>query len=241
MNTKCAALLSASLSVISCASCADMKAVQDIANVLAVGMAGSNEGSVAAGLREALRVGSERTVAAASRPGGFGDNPLLRIALPSEVQTMAKALRLVGMGAQVDELDAAMNRAAEKASAEATPVFWNAIAGMSLTDAVGILNGGDTAATEYFRERTATSLQQRFRPIIESNMREVGLYKTYKQVLDAYSQLPLVNTPSLDLTEHVTGATLDGLFKVLGDEETKIRRDPAARTTDLLRQVFGNQ
>ncbi len=222
-------------------SCTDMKAVQDIAQILAVGMAGSTEGNVAAGLREALRVGTERTIASTSRPGGFGSNPLLRIALPDEVQTMAKALRLVGMGAQVDALDDAMNRAAERASAEAKPVFWNAITGMSLTDAMSILQGGDTAATEYFRDRTSESLQRRFRPIIESNMQEVGLYKSYEQVVDAYARLPLVNAPSLDLTEHVTNATLDGLFKVLGDEETKIRRDPAARTTELLRQVFGNQ
>ncbi len=222
-------------------SCADIQSVQDLTAILAQGMASSSDGNIAAGLKEALRVGTERTIASTSRTGGFENNPLIRIALPSELQTMAKGLRLVGMGSQVDALDNAMNQAAEKASAEAKPIFWNAITSMTLTDATGILQGGNTAATDYFKRRTSASLEQRFRPVIETNMQQVGLYQNYKTLLDAYSNLPLVNAPSLDLTEHVTDATLGGIFKVLGQEETRIRQDPAARSTELLKEVFGRR
>ncbi len=222
------------------ASCGNLQSIQDLTNAVTAGLSGSGDGNVAAGLRQALEVGTERTIVKTSKPGGFSSNPLLRIALPGELDTMAKGLRLIGMGGQVDSLDDAMNRAAEKASAEAKPVFLDAITGMTLTDATGILRGGNTAATEYFRGKTSSSLAKRFRPIIESNLGKVGVYKDYKQLLDAYTNLPLTSAPSLDLTEHVTQGTLDGLFKVLGQEETKIRKDPAARSTELLQDVFGN-
>ncbi len=233
--------LTATLICFTAASCGnlDFETIQGLTNVLGSGMTAASDGQVANGLKEALRVGSERAVSSTSRSGGFLDNSALRIALPSELQTMAKGLRLVGMGQQIDELEVGMNRAAEKASAEAKPIFWNAITSMTLTDAVGILNGGNTAATEYFRDRTSASLTKSFRPVIESSMEKVGLYQDYKQLLDAYTQLPLVSKPSLDLTEHVNNAALEGLFKVLGQEETKIREDPTARTTELLKDVFG--
>ncbi len=233
--------LTTTLICLTAASCGDLdlKSIEGLTNVLTSGMSTGSDGQVANGLKEALRVGSERAVSSTSRNGGFLDNAALRIALPSELQTMAKGLRLIGMGQQIDELEVGMNRAAEKASAEAKPIFWNAITSMTLTDAVGILNGGNTAATEYFRDRTSASLTERFRPVIQTNMEKVGLYQDYKQLLDAYTALPLTSKPSLDLTEHVNNAALDGLFKVLGQEETKIREDPAARTTDLLKDVFG--
>lgn len=222
-------------------SCSDLQSIEGLTNILSAGLATSGDSNVAAGLKEALRIGAERTVASTSKPGGFLNNPLLRIELPSGLQTMAKGLRLAGMGSQVDALDVAMNQAAEKASAEAKPIFWNAISTMTLSDATGILRGGNTAATDYFRQRTSTSLQQRFRPVIQSNMEEVGLYQQYKQLVSAYTSLPLTKAPSLDLTEHVTDSALKGLFTVLGQEETRIRQDPAARTTELLKDVFANQ
>ncbi len=225
-------------SAVSCTEL-DLASMQGIGNVLAGGVGSSSSGQVASGLKEALKVGTERAVADTSRPGGFLDNPLVRIALPSELRTMSQGLRLIGMGEQVDELEIGMNRAAEKASAAATPIFWNAITSMTLTDAMGILNGGNTAATEYFRDRTSVSLSKRFRPVIQSNMENVGIYQEYKQLLTTYESIPLASKPSLDLTEYVTDAALKGLFEVLGQEETKIREDPAARTTKLLKEVFG--
>ncbi len=197
-----------------------------------------DEQTVASGLKEALRVGTERTVEVTSKPDGFLANPLIHIALPEQYQTMARALRTMGLGSQVDALEDSMNHAAELAAGEAKTVFIDAISQMTLADAYGILNGGDTAATDYFRDRTSGTLRNRFQPIVESKMGEVGLYRTYNQLMDSYTALPLTTKPPLDLDEYVTEKSLDGLFTVLSQEEQKIREDPAARTTELLRQVF---
>ncbi|MFH1279436.1 MAG: DUF4197 domain-containing protein [Candidatus Eisenbacteria bacterium] len=198
-----------------------------------------DEPTVAAGLKEALRVGTERTVSSTSVVDGYLGNALIRIALPEQFETAAGALRTIGLGGKVDELEIAMNRAAEKAAGEAKGVFWDAIVQMTLTDAFGILNGGDAAATEYFRGRTSEELRARFRPIVETKMNEVGLYRAYESALSAYTAIPFTSKPEVDLEEHVTNKALDGLFHVLADEEKRIRQDPAARTTDLLRKVFG--
>lgn len=198
-----------------------------------------DEPTVAAGLKEALRVGTERTVSSTSVVDGFLGNALIRIALPEQFESAAGALRTIGLGGRVDELEIAMNRAAENAAGEAKGVFWNAITEMTLADAFGILNGGERAATDYFRGRTTEELRARFRPIVETKMEEVGLYRAYESALSAYTALPLTSKPDVDLEAHVTNEALDGLFLVLEGEEKKIREDPAARTTDLLRKVFG--
>ena len=205
------------------------------------GPGGGDSSRVAAGLREALKVGTERATGRTSTVDGFLGNTLIRIGTPSELRTMATALRTVGFGAQVDQLEVAMNRAAEQASGEARSVFWNAVSSMTLTDAVGILNGGDTAATQYFQRRTSDTLRTRFRPIVEQKMGEVGLYQTYKSLSDAYNAMPFVTAPAVDLEQYVTDQALSGLFTVLGEEETRIRRDPVARSSELLREVFGNR
>jgi hypothetical protein len=196
--------------------------------------------TIANGLKEALRIGTERTVADTSRPGGFLDNPFIRIAIPEQLTSMAQALRGIGMSAQVDGLEVAMNEAAERASAEAKPVFWNAITSMTLTDAQAILNGGDTAATEYFREATSAQLQTRFAPIISEKINEVGLARTYDSLVTSYNRLPFVTAPAVDLDAYVTDQALDGLFGVLAQEEQRIRTDPVARSTELLQRVFGS-
>jgi hypothetical protein len=203
------------------------------------GIAPLDESTVAAGLKESLRVGTERTVAVTSQQDGFWGNPLLRIALPDSLAPMASALRAVGLGSNVDELELAMNRAAETASAEAREVFWTAIKKMTLQDAFGILNGGDTAATEYFEARTSDQLRIRFLPIVNTQMQRVGVYRVYEPLLRRYTALPFVTKPAIDLDEYVTGKALDGLFATLGNEEKRIREDPAARSTELLRRVFG--
>ncbi len=195
--------------------------------------------TVAAGLKEALQVGTERTVLSTSSVDGFLANQLIRIALPEQFHGMAKALRTVGFGSQVDALEVAMNRAAERAAGEAKTVFWAAIRQMSVADAFGILNGGDTAATTYFRDHTEATLRSRFQPIVEQKMGEVGLYRIYEDVVERYRAIPFVTTPPLDLGDYVTDKSLDGLFLVLAQEEKRIREDPVARTTELLRRVFG--
>lgn len=198
-----------------------------------------NESTVAAGLREALEVGSGRASETLSRVGGFSDEPLLRLSLPSELTKVATVLRTVGMGAQVEALELSMNRAAEAAVGEAVPIFSRAITSMTIADAFGILNGPEDAATEYFRVRTSDALRARFEPIAQEGMRKVGLYRTYQDIKTAYERIPLTTMPAPDLERHVTDRALAGLFGELAKEESKIRENPAARTTELLRRVFG--
>ena len=197
-----------------------------------------DEATVTAGLKEALRVGSERTVATTSKVDGFWGNALIRILMPEEFEGAANTLRTIGFGKQVDQFELSMNRAAELAAGEATSVLWDAITAMTITDAFKILGGDETAATDYFRERTSEALRIRFRPIVRNKMSEAGLYRIYNDLMDQYDALPLVSKPTFDLDGYVTERTLKGLFTVLGQEERRIREDPAARTTELLRRVF---
>jgi hypothetical protein len=199
-----------------------------------------DEPTVIAGIKEALRIGTENTVVSTSKVDGFLGNQLIRIAIPEQMTSIASTLRKVGFGSQVDELEVGMNRAAELAAGEAKDVFWNAIKGMTVSDAFGILNGSNTAATEYFREKTSASLKARFQPIVERKIQEVGLSRIYNKVEETYNGLPLAGTQKMvDLDEYVTDRTLSGIFAVLATEEQKIRQDPLARTTDLLKKVFG--
>jgi len=200
----------------------------------------SGEGNVVSGLKQALEVGTRNAVDLTSRENGFLDNPLIRLRLPGALDKMATGLRAVGFGAPVDELEVAMNRAAERAAGEATDVFWQGIRQMTFSDAVGILNGGDTAATEYFERTTRKTLRARFEPIVSDKMDEVGLVRSYDRLIGRYEAIPFTKKPSLDLRSYVTDKSLDGLFAILGEEERKIGNDPAARVTPLLRQVFGD-
>ena len=199
-----------------------------------------SDATTASGLRDALDVAARRAVQTTSQPGGFLDNKEIHIALPGKLETMASALRMVGMGAQVDELEVAMNHAAEHAAGEATPIFVDAIKGMSFEDAAGILGGGDTAATTYFKRKTTEPLKAKFRPIVDQAMNKVGVAQQYNALVGQYASTPFASVPKLDLTGYVTDEALAGLFKVVGDEEKRIRKDPAARTTDLLKQVFAH-
>lgn len=200
-----------------------------------------DEPTVIAGIREALRVGTQNTLTSTSKVDGYLGNALIRIAIPEQMTSMASTLRKVGLGSQVDELEVGMNRAAELAAAEAREIFWNAITGMTVSDAFGILRGGNTAATEYFHDKTYVALQSRFHPIVQQKVEEIGLSRIYSRVADTYNSLPLAGTQKMiDLDEYVTERALTGLFTVLATEEQKIRQDPVARTTDLLRKVFGS-
>jgi hypothetical protein len=221
--------------------CAELK-VTSIDEIFQPGRgqkSGLDERTVRAGLKDALRVGTERAVDQTSKTNGFLADTLIHIALPEEFDTVTTALRTLGMGNQVDSLETAMNRAAERASGEAKAVFWEAVTRMTLYDVYGILNGGETAATDYFRAKTSDSLRNRIHPIVIEKMEEVGLYKLYNQIITTYNALPLVSEPAINLEDYVTEKTLDGLFIVLAQEEQQIRRDPAARTTKLLQEVFG--
>ena len=206
----------------------------------ALGAAAASESTTASALKDALRIATERAVQSTSQTNGFLDNPKIRIPLPGKLETMATALRGIGMSAQVDELEQSMNHAAEKASSEATPVFVDAISQMSFKDATAILKGNDTAATQYFQKKTTEPLRTKFSPIVGDAMKDVGVAKIYDQLVGQYtSAVPFASAPKFDLNGYVTDRTLAGLFNVVGEEEKKIRTNPAARATDLLKQVFG--
>lgn len=200
-----------------------------------------DDATVGSGLKEALQVASERAVGSSSKTDGFLGNELIRIGLPSQIEPMAKALKLVGYGGQLDAFEVGMNRAAEQASGEAKEVFFDAIGKMTLSDVQGILNGGDTAATEYFRRQTSDTLRVRFRPIVARKMEGVGVYQQYNQLTSAYTALPLASKPNIDIDDYVTEKGLEGLFTLLGQEEAAIRQNPAARSSELLRKVFGGR
>jgi hypothetical protein len=209
------------------------------ADALSASNAGAlDSATIADGLREALKVGSERAVGNVSKTDGFLSNKLIRIAMPKELEKMASTLRKVGFASQVDEMETSMNRAAEKASAEATAIFWDAVKGLTIDDAKRVLDGGKHAATQLLRERTSPQLTSAIRPIVGQKMNEVGLSRLYGDLAQRYDALPLGQKPALDLEEYVTGKTLDGLFTVLATEEERIRADPVARTTELLQRVF---
>lgn len=199
-----------------------------------------DEATVVAGLKEALEVGTERSTASTSKLDGFYKNALIRIALPEQYDGVAKTLRNFGMGSYVDDFERSMNRAAERASGEAIDVFWSAISQMSIPDAFGILHGGETAATDYFRRTTTALLTARFQPIVTTSMEEVGVYNIYNDLVAKYNQLPIDKPEAVDLDDYVTERTIDGIFTVLEGEEKRIREDPAARTTKLLKKVFAD-
>ncbi len=191
------------------------------------------------GLKEALSVGTNNASKQLSRPDGFFKDAAIKILMPEEAKKVESKLRGLGMGKQVDNAILSMNRAAEDASKEVAPIFMNAIKGITIGDGVGILKGGDFAATNYLKDKTTASLTEKFRPIIESSLQKVDATKYWNTVFTTYNKFSTekVNT---DLVAYVTEKALAGLFYQVGLEEQKIRKDPAARVTDVLKKVFAN-
>ncbi len=194
---------------------------------------------VVAGLKEALQVGTDNTVKSTGRVDGYFRNELIKILMPQKLRAIEKGLRFMGQGDMVDELVLGMNRAAEKAAPFAKKIFVDAILAMSFGDARKILTGGDTAATEYFKEKTSDELGEAFRPVVEKSMSEVRVSQQYKELMGRADSIPFVKSQAFDLDQYVVDKALGGLFHVLGEEERKIRKNPAARVTSLLREVFG--
>lgn len=197
------------------------------------------ESRIAQGLKEALHIGTEQAVTRTGTRNGYFSNPLIKILLPDSLQPVEKGLRLVGYGEQVDAFVLSMNRAAEKAAPQAKQIFGGAITSMTFEDARQILNGGDTAATDFFKAKTGKELYRSFRPVVDDTMNEVGTVKKYQALLAQAKSLPLVKAETMDVGNYVTNKALDGLFLVVAEEERRIRQDPAARATDLLKEVFG--
>jgi hypothetical protein len=194
-----------------------------------------------AGLKEALSIGTGHAVTATSKTNGYFGNQAIKILMPEKIQKVADLLGRMGYQKEVDDFVLSMNRAAEKAAPQAKSIFIDAIHQMTFEDARKILGGSDTAATEYFKSKTSGKLYEAFRPIVSSSMNEVGTTRSYKEMMGKYTSLPFAGAESLDLDRYVTDKALDGLFYLVGQEEIKIRTDPAARVTDLLKSVFGGK
>lgn len=204
----------------------------------ATGTAGSND-RIVAGLKEALQVGAGNAISLTGRPDGFFRNQAIRILLPEKARTIEKGLRAAGLGQKVDDFELSMNRAAEKAAPEAKAIFVGAIKQMTLDDGRKILTGGNTAGTEYFKAKTSDTLKSAFRPIVANAMAQTDVTAKYKQMMGGLPSLPFLKKDAVDIDEYVVSKSLDGLFYMLGEEERKIRTDPAARVTALLKEVFG--
>jgi hypothetical protein len=198
------------------------------------------EAEIGKGLREALRVGSDRVVSLLGRSDGFNKVADLHIPLPGSLQTVQKTLARFGMSGIADDLELRLNRAAEASVPKAKNLFFDAIEKMTLDDARGILNGPKDAATQYFRGRMSAPLAAEMRPIVDATLADVGAVRTYDRMMGQYRSLPFVPDAKADLTDYVLGKAIDGVFLYLAREEAAIRDNPARRTTDLLRKVFGS-
>jgi len=201
--------------------------------------AGLSQEEVGAGLKEALTKGIEKGVDQLSKPDGFFKDLSIKIPLPEEANKVETKLRSIGQGKKVDETIESINRAAEDATTASKDIFVKAIKGMSINDAMSILRGDENAATKFLDKSTRADLISKFEPIVKISLDKVGATKNWNTIFSTYNKLPFVEKVNPDLVEYATGKAIDGLFIQIAKEELKIRQDPAARVTDLLKKVFG--
>jgi hypothetical protein len=200
--------------------------------------AGLGTDEIVAGLKAALEKGASQAVSALGRTDGFLGNPQVRIPLPDWMKPATKVLKLTGQGKRLDELETTMNRAAEAAVPQAGPLLIDAVRGLSIEEAQAILKGGDTAATDHFAKRTREPLSSRFLPVVTEATQRLSLTRQVNAVMSKAGKAGLVKSPR-SVEQHVTDKALDGLYLLIGEEERKVRSDPGAAASDLLRRVFG--
>jgi hypothetical protein len=217
------------------------KAKTKVDNVTKPNTSALSNQEIVNGLKEALNIGSQNSSNMASKVDGFYKNPTIKIPFPPEAKVMEQRLRNMGMGAQVDKFVVALNRAAEDAAKSAAPVFKSAVTGMTINDGMGILKGGDNAATNYLKNTTSPELKSKFKPIVSQSLQKVSVTQYWTPLVTAYNRIPMVEKKNPDLNAYVTEKGLEGLFFLVSQEELKIRKDPAARVTDLLKKVFSKQ
>jgi len=218
-------------------ACAEL---QQVVNQLPQGGGLGNE-EIASGLRQALDFGIDKQVAKLTAKDGFFKNELVKILLPEELQKVDKALRDIGLGNLADEGLQILNRAAEDAVKEATPIFVNAVKDITFADAKNILLGADNAATQYLTEKTKTALYDKFNPVIKNSFSNVGADQIWENLINKYNSIPFTNNVNPDLTDYVTGEALKGVYTMIAVEEKEIRTKVSSRTTDLLKRVFALQ
>ncbi len=218
-------------------SCAEM---QQIANQLPGVMEQGNL-DIAGGLKEALNNGITKQVTKLTATDGFYKNQMVKILLPEELQKVDSGLRKIGLGSLADEGLKAINRTAEDAVKEATPIFVDAIRGMTFTDAKNILMGNESAATSYLQTSTSTALYSKFNPVIKNSFSKVGADKIWTNIINKYNAIPLVKKVNPDLTDYTTKKAMEGVFKMVAVEEKNIRTNLSSRSSDLLKKVFALQ
>ncbi len=211
-----------------------------IKQVLDPGKGGLTVQDATAGIREALKQGTGESVKIVSKTNGYLANPEIKIPFPQEAKEVETKLRAIGLGSQVDEVVTSINRAAEDAAKSAEPVFVSAITGMTVSDAINIVKGNDDAATRYLEKTTSPELKVKFSPIIKASLDRVDATRLWTEVIRQYNQIPFVKKQNPDLTAYVTEKAIAGLFVMVAREEVKIRKNPAARSTEILKKVFGN-
>jgi uncharacterized protein YaaQ len=218
--------------------CAEM---QQVMEQLPQGTVGLSQLDIANGLKEALDNGISKQVTKLTATDGFLKNEAVKILLPEELQTVDKKLRQIGLSSLADEGLKVLNRAAEDAVKEATPIFVDAVKQMSFNDAKNILMGNDTAATTYLQSSTSTALYGKFNPVIKNSFAKVGADKVWANIITKYNNIPFVDRVNPDLTDYTTNKAMDGVFKMIAIEEQNIRGNFASRTSDLLKRVFAMQ
>lgn len=217
---------------------------KDLKKQVTSGNSGSSLSSddIVGGLKQALTLGAQKSADRLSVVDGFFKDAAVKILLPQQAQNVGKTLRSLGMGKLVDDAILSINRAAEDASKSATPIFVNAVKRMTMQDGLGILRGADTAATGYLRKSTTPELTAAFHPVIDSSLQKTGATKYWKDLFETYNKLPTTfKKVDPDLSAFVTQKAMDGIFYYVAQEEKKIRKDPAAQVTDLLKKVFGGK
>lgn len=221
-------------------SCAEL---QQVVNTLPTGTTGVgiSDAMIGNGLREALDQGIDKQVKKLTQKDGFLKNELVKILLPEELQQVDNALRKIGLGSLADKGIISLNRAAENAVKEATPIFVSAVKEITFADARNILLGSDNAATTFLEDKTTKALYNKFNPVIKNSFSKVGADKIWSEIITKYNSIPLTNNVNPDLTDYVTNQALVGVFKMITIEEKEIRTKVSARTSNLLQQVFALQ
>jgi len=202
---------------------------------------GLDDATIVSGLREALAVATGEALTGVSTVDGYFGNEAIKIPLPARMQKMAETLTMLGFQQEVDVFVLSMNRAAEHTASKVAPYFFQAVKEMTFEDLRRVLKGGDTAATEYFKEKSYSKLYEASKPEVSASMDEVGATSSYKAMMEKYQSMPFMKPVSLDLDQYVTEKALNGLFTMMGQEEKRIRTDPAAQVTPLLKKVFGRR
>jgi len=213
--------------------------LQDAMKIIDHGKGGLTEKDAVDGIKEALVKGTGESVTLVSKLDGFFLNPEIKILFPENARTIESKLRAIGLGSKVDEVILTLNRAAEDAAKSAQSIFVSAITGMNISDALQIVRGNNNAATQYLAKTTTPGLKIKFSPVIKSSLDKVDATRLWVELITAYNQIPFVNKQNPDLTGYVTDKAISGLFTMIAKEELKIRQNPLARTTELLKKVFG--